>query len=145
MKSKELKTHNLPSDEVLISTIDAKPYFLFVILIILGIISYLFSISIFYGTLLIIVSIVVLLFTPKITLMEFYQNFLVMYNKADKNSCVLIYYDEVVSWYYTKSTNHDYLYIELQDGNTERIETFSKTVFESNMNRFLKDKKKASK
>ena len=145
MKSKELKTYNLPSDDILISSIDAKPYFLFVILIILGIISYLFSISLFYGTILIIMSIMVLLFTPKVTLMEFFQNYLIMFNKADKNSCILIYYDEVVSWYYTKSANHDYLYIELQDGSTERIETFSKTLFESNMNRFLKDKKKANK
>ena len=107
MKSKELKTYNLPSDDILISTIDAKPYFLFVVLIILGIISYLFSISLFYGTLLIIMSLVVLMFTPKVTLMEFFQNYLVMYNKADKNSCLLIYYDEIVSWYYSKSANRD--------------------------------------
>ena len=65
-----------------------------------------------------------------------------MFNKADKSSCVLIYYDEISSWYYTWSANRDYLYIELENGSTEKIEAFSKTVFEANMNRFVRGKKK---
>ena len=145
MRSKELKTYNLPAEDVLISSINAKPNFLFCLLIILGIMSYFLDIPFFYGATLIGLSLVVLIFTPKVTMMEFYQNYLVMYNKADRNSCVLIYYDEVASWHYTWSTNRDYLNIELEDGSVERIEAFSKTLFESNMNRFLKDKKKTGK
>jgi hypothetical protein len=77
---------------------------------------------------------------PKVILMEFYSDYLVMYNKADKDNCVLIYYDEIASWHYVWGANRDYLCIELSDGSEEIIEAFSKSLFEGNMNRFLKDK-----
>lgn len=145
MKSKELKTYNLPAEDVLVSSIDAKPSFLFGLFIIIGIFMYFTSVPTLYSVTLIMASLVLLLFMPKVTLMEFFQDYMIMYNKADKNTCVLIYYDEVSSWHYSWSTNRDYLYVELADGSEERIEAFSKTLFESNMNRFLKEKKKASK
>ena len=143
MKSKELKVYNLPGDDLLVSRIDAKPNLIFCIFIILGIISFFFDISFFYGGAMITLSLLAMIFMPKVTLMEFFHDYFVMYNKADKNSCVMIYYDEVASWYYSWSTNRDYLYVEMEDGTIEKIEAFSKTLFESNMNRFLKDKKKA--
>lgn len=143
MKSKELKVHNLPGEDLLISRIDAKPNLIFTLFIILGIMSFFLNISFFYGAALILISINAMIFMPKVTLIEFFQDYFIIYNKADKNRCVMIYYDEVSSWYYSWSTNRDYLYIELEDGSIERIEAFSKTLFESNMNRFLKEKKKA--
>ena len=143
MKSKELKAYNLPGEDLLISRIDAKPNAIFILFIIFGILSFFINISFFYGAALILLSINAMIFMPKVTLMEFFQDYFVIYNKADKNRCVMIYYDEVSSWYYSWSTNRDYLYIELEDGTIERIEAFSKTLFESNMNRFLKEKKKA--
>lgn len=143
MKSKELKVHNLPGEDLLISRIDAKPNLIFTLFIILGVMSFFLNISFFYGAALILLSINAMIFMPKVTLIEFFQDYFVIYNKADKNRCVMIYYDEVSSWYYSWSTNRDYLYIELEDGSIERIEAFSKTLFESNMNRFLKEKKKA--
>ncbi|MBQ6560510.1 MAG: hypothetical protein IJL85_06745 [Erysipelotrichaceae bacterium] len=145
MKSKELKTHNLPVDVFPISKIDAKPDWLFIVFIMLGIFSFTFDVSPFYGATLVLTSLCVLLFMPKVHLMEFFQEYLVMFNKADKNSCVLIYYDEISSWYYTWSANRDYLYIELENGTTEKIEAFSKTLFEANMNRFARGKKKTIK
>ena len=145
MKSKELKAYNLPSDDVLINQIDAKPRYLFVILFLLGILSFGLKFPPIYGVMSITLAIILLLYTPKVTLMEFYNDYLVIYNKADKNNCVLIYYDEVSSWYYAWGGRKDYLYIELEDGSTEKIEAFSKTIFESNMNRHLRDKRKKSK
>ncbi len=140
MKSKELKTYNLPEDSMVIAQIDAKPTFLFGIMITFGLFSLMMQIPKAYGIILILFSLAGLIYMPRVVLMEFYNDYLVVYNKADKNKCVLIYYDEVLSWYYSRGTNHDYLYIELEEGKQERVEAFSKTVFESNMNRFLKDK-----
>ena len=145
MKSKELKTHNLPVDIFPISKIDAKPDALFILLILLGLFSFTLHITSFYGITIILTSLCVILFMPKVRLIEFFQEYLVMYNKADKNSCVLIYYDEIASWYYTWSANRDYLYIELENGSVEKIEAFSKTLFEANMNRFVRGKKKTIK
>lgn len=145
MKSKELKTYNLPKDDLLISSIDAKPSFLFLLLTIFGILLLFFESFRLYGVSILVITLITYLYLPKATLMEFFQDYLVLYNRADNNTCVLVYYDEVVSWNYTWSANRDYLNIELQNSQKERIEAFSKTIFESNMNRFLKEKKKKNK
>jgi len=142
MKSKELKVHNLPAEDVLLSQIDAKPVYLFYFLILLGFLTLIFKIPILFGATCILASITMMLVTPKVILIQFFQDYLVIFNKADRNTCVLIYYDEISSWYYTWGANHDYLYIELENGQMEKIEGFSKTLFESQMNRFLKEKHK---
>ena len=65
---------------------------------------------------------------------------MILYNRADKDVCTLVYYDEVSSWNYARGTRRDYLYIELENGRIEKTEGFSRSLFESQMNRFLKDK-----
>ncbi len=142
MKSKELKTYNLPEDNPVIAEIDAKPNFLFWILILMGLFSFLTSFPKVYGIILIGFSLCALIYMPRVVLMEFFQDYLVAFNKADKNNCVLIYYEDIASWHYSRGASRDYLCIELVNGTTEQIEAFSKSVFESNMNRFLKDKRK---
>ncbi len=142
MKSKELKTHNIPVDTPVISQIDAKPTWAFVVLIAIGFISFLSDIPKIYGSVTITFALIALIYMPRVLLMEFYYDYFVIYNKADKDNCVLIYYDEVDYWFYSWGANHDYLYIVLSDGKQERLEAFSKTLFESNMNRFMKEKRK---
>ena len=142
MKSKELMTHNLPEENQLISQIDARPTSLFVFLIMVSLFSFLINIPKAYGVILLIYSISCLIYMPRVILMEFYNEYMVIYNKADKTKCVLVYYEDVISWYYSRGSSHDYLYIELEDGKQVRVEAFSKSVFESNMNRFLKEKKR---
>ena len=145
MKSKELKTYNLPADNPIISQIDAKPSYVFVILMFLGFISFLLDVPETYGIVTIVLSFICLIYLPRVVLMEFYQDYLVAYNKADRSKCVLIYYDEIAFWYYQRGSRIDYLIIALEDGRQETIEAFSRTVFESSMNRFVKEKKRVSK
>ena len=116
----------------------------FVIMIMIGLFSFIASFPKVYGFILIGFSICALIYMPRVLLMEFYNEYLVVYNKADKNNCVLIYYEDITSWYYSRGASHDYLYIELSDGRLEKIDAFSKSIFESNMNRFLKDKRRKS-
>ena len=142
MKSKELKTYNLPADEPVLGQIDAKPNLLFLCFIFLGLLSFLFKIPALYGLTMIAVAIIAMAYMPRVLLIEFYSAYLVLYNKADRDNCFLIYYDDVTCWYYSWSPAHDYLYIELQDGSIEKIEAFSKPLFEGHMNRFLKEKHK---
>jgi membrane-bound ClpP family serine protease len=142
MRSKELKTHNLPGENQVLAQIDAKPNFLFMILILMGVAFFIFDHTNPYGVFVTIVAVIAMIYMPRVVMMEFYQDYLVMYNKADKTNCVLIYYDEVASWTYVWGANRDFLLVELSDGNEEIIEAFSKTIFESNMNRFLRNKHK---
>lgn len=145
MKSKELKTYNLPNEVAPLSEINAKPSLLFLLLIIIGIISAILKFKPIYCITMIVVGLVCLCFMPKITLMEFYSDYFVMYNRADKSKCVLIYNDEVKQWYYSWSAKKDYLVVELEDGTIEKIESFSKSIFETYMNKHLKDKHKKNK
>ena len=145
MKSKELKTYNLPDDNGFLSEINAKPTGIFILLIIIGIVSFALKFPYVYGVTLIVVGFVCAIFMPRVTQMEFYYDYLVMYNRADKSSCVIIYYNEVKCWYYSWSAKKDELVIELEDGNVEKIEAFSKTIFEAYMYRYLKDKHKKTK
>ncbi len=142
MRSKELKTHNLPADAQIIAQIDAKPAFLFMILIAMGFTFFVMDHSNPYGAFVTIIAVIALIYMPRVVMMEFYQDYMILYNKADKTNCALIYYDEVVSWTYVWGANRDFLVVELVDGNEEIIEAFSKTIFESNMNRFLRNKRK---
>ncbi len=74
--------------------------------------------------------------------MEFYKDYFIMYNRADRNTCMMIYYDDVVSWHYAWSAKKDTLIVELTDGSVEKIEAFSKTLFETNMYIHLREKHK---
>ena len=145
MRSKELKTYNLPNETPVLAEVNAKPIVLFLILILLGVVSFILRFSYIYGVTLITVGFVCACFMPRVTLMEFYNDFLVLYNRADKNTCAIVYYNEVTSWHYSRGTTKDVLEIELEDGTSEKIEAFSKTIFEAYMYRFLKDKHRKNK
>ena len=142
MKSKELKAYNLPSDNPISSEINAKPTALFLLLIVFGIISLAFSIPISYSSALISIGAICLIATPRVTLIEFYNDYMVVYNRADRNTCIIIYYNEVASWYYSRGATKDALIIEMEDGSIERVNAFSKTIFETKMSKYLKDKHK---
>lgn len=145
MKSKELKAYNIPSDYPIEAEINAKPTALLLLLVVFGIISLAFDIPESYSMALITIGVICLIVAPKVTLIEFYNKYMVVYNKADRNTCVIIYYNEVASWYYSRSARRDVLVIELEDGSIERVNAFSKTIFENRMSRYLKDKYRRSK
>lgn len=142
MKSKELKTYNLPNENAPLAEINAKPTFLFVVLIFLGILALILHFQTIYGVTMIVVGFICICFMPRITLIEFYYDYFVMYNRADKSKCVLIYNNEVKSWHYKWTAKKDVLEIELEDGSVESIEAFSKTIFEAYMSRYIKKKNK---
>ena len=142
MKSKELKVYNLPQDEQATMVIDAKPYNLLIGFVIVGILLVLFKISNLYGVGIIIVGICSIIFLPRTVLIEFFTNYLVLYNMASKDDCCLIYYEDVVSYEYKRGSLKDYLYIELIDGSIKKIEAFSKVLFEAYLNRYFPGKQK---
>lgn len=142
MKSKELKVYNLPSNFTSSLVIDAKPHLFLICAIVFGIMLCFYPPSLPYGVFLICVNACFLLFMPRTIMIEYYDAYMVLHNKANKSDCVLIYYDDVTSWYYSWSGYVDYLYIELEDGTVEKIEAFSRKKFERSMNIYLKDKKK---
>ncbi len=144
MNSKELKRYNLPEDRFLLAAIDAKPSFILFLIFIIGLVLVVvrqYSVGIVV-TLLATISYIAL---PSRVLMEFYQNYLVLYNHANKNDCEMIYYDEVVKWRYVYGINYDYVELILVDDSTHTIDAFSRSLFEGYLNKYLKDKKDKTK
>lgn len=141
MKTKEIKSHNLPETRVINESIEAKPYLLIVLFIVAGLFVLVFN-DRTLGVSLMFFGFCTLFFMPKRTLIEFHDEYLVLYNKANHAECTMVYYEDVRSWNYSVGFSDDELYIELNDGSSLRIEAFSKFLFESLMNRYLKDRKK---
>lgn len=144
MESKELKRYNLPEDRILLGIIDAKPDSYLLIVFFLGVILLLGK-NYILGMAFISLTLLAFLFLPKRVLVEFYENYLVLYNHASKNDCDMIFYDEVVKWRYSYGVSYDELEIFLVDDSVHRVDGFSKMLYETQMNRFLKDKKDKTK
>ena len=139
MKTKEIKVYNLPEDRLINETIDAKPYLLITLIIIFGL--FLMGEDLTSGLTVALFGVAILLFMPRRTLIEFYDDYLILYNKANHYFCTMVYYEDVASWHYSYGITVDELLIELNDGNVLSIEGFNKMLFEGNMNRYLKNKK----
>lgn len=125
MKSKEIMVHNLPYNRAIIADVDAKPFPLLFSSMLLG--GFLIALSLTaYGIALIALSVMTLAFLPNVVLIEFSEDYLVIYNKVDKRNCTMVYYDEIVFWTYNRGIREDELSIELSDGSVEKINCFSK-------------------
>jgi len=134
----------LPSDTKPKKVIDAKPYPLFALGILLGIVLIICKA---YAPAIIVVLLVIgfLIFLPSRKLIEFYDDYMVIYNCHNLDECKIIYYDEVSYYIYHWGVNGDELELGLIDSSIERIECFSKMLFESYLKIFLPDKKKKTK
>lgn len=144
IKSKELKRYNLPEDRILLGIVDAKPNGSLFVIFMFGMILIVAKAYI-YGILTASVCVLAFLFLPRRIMIEFYGQYLVLYNHANKNDCEMIYYDDVLKWKYNSGVYYDDLEITLVDDSVHIIDGFSKVEYETLMNRFLKDKKDKTK
>lgn len=138
MKSKELKTYNLPIDQHVIHKLEVKPYVFLIGVFILGLVCTFYNGSI--ALILMSLSLYAILFLPDRKLLIFTDDYMVMQNKAAKDDCIMIYYDEIFSWQYIRGAKVDELVVELEDGTIERIECFSKRRVVSYMEEFAPNK-----
>lgn len=140
MKTKEIKRYNLPNERIVLSRIDAKPYEL-IILVILVAVFVAYRSQWLYGSFFALLSIIILIVLPSRLLIEFTNDYLIIYNKGNSADCYIVYYEDIVSWKYIGGFKEDELIINLVDGTSLELEAFSKIRFEREMNRFLKEKK----
>lgn len=142
MKSKAIKSYNLPQDRIVDFRIDAKPYSAIVVLTGIG-----FCLSIINnlkvtGFALVSLGIFAVFFLPRRILLEFSSDYVVIYNKANHYDCFMIYYNEIINWLYIKKVYSDELCFELKDGSTIIIECFGPRRTERLLNMYAPGKKK---
>lgn len=142
MKSKALKTDNLPEDREIEYRINAKPFILLGLIIVFGTGMMFYPSFVYIGAAVVAIGLFALLFLPSRVLLEFSNDYVVVYHRVNQNECELIYYDEIVSYQYVRNPLSDYLVFELENGETIRVSCFGKTRTEMILNRYAKDKKK---
>ena len=140
MRSKELKNYNLPSNRMFNEVLEAKPKVLLSILIVIGVVL-LFVQYYIYGVVLLILGFSSFLFLPNRRLIEFYDDYMIIYNKARKDECNIIYYEDVKSWEYIVKVSYDTLILYMEDGSIQKCDGYSKASFENCLNKYLRDKK----
>lgn len=141
MKSQLIRVKNLPKLEEKGRAITLKPVFALVLLMAFGFYTlwwkpYLATASMF----MILISVFALTFLPDRKLVEFYSQYMVLYNQRDRSQCMLVYWDEIVSWQYEWHTTNDLLVLNLVDGTSQQIEMYSKYKVVKFMNIYVPDK-----
>ena len=142
MKSKALKTDNLPEDREIEYRINAKPFILLGLIVVFGTGMMFYPSFVYIGAAIAATGLFALLFLPSRILLEFSKDYVVVYHRVNQNECELIYYDEIVSYQYVRNPQSDYLVFELENGETIRVSCFGKTRVEMILNHYAKDKKK---
>lgn len=138
MNSKVIKVYNLPKDKTILYRLEVKPFFILTASFIIGImIIYSFT---SLGIILIGTGLFGFFFMPSKVLLEFTDEYLILYNRASKNDCVIVYYNEIVTWQYLKTAKEDWLIIDLEDGRVEKLECFNRFMVCKYLNEFAKDK-----
>lgn len=141
MRSKELKNYNLPDNRMFNETLEAKPFELLAVFLVASIILLVFKYYV-YGFTIMAFSIICLFFLPSRRLIEFYDSYMILYNKARKDECNIIYYEDIKYWEYKTKVSYDQLIITLNDDSVQKCDGYSKVTFEKRLNKYLKDKKK---
>lgn len=139
MKSKQLKSYNLSPERTYNELLDAKPYGLFLMLFILGFV-FLFCGLLVSGAILVVTAIISFLVLPSKRLIEFYDDNMIIYNRASRNDCYNIYYADVVSWTYNSRVTDDDVIFYLKDGSSQTVDAYSKIIFEKRINKYLEGK-----
>ncbi len=146
MKSQYIKIRNIPEEErKSATTIRVKPWYLLFVLLFLAFFSMLMKAYLLVlGAATFILTLFALLVMPDRILIQFMKDYMVLYNRADRDECTMIYYDEIVSWYYEYHRNSDLVVIEVLNFETQSVDMFSKRILRRYMRRYVPEKEKKS-
>ena len=97
------------------------------------------------GISMIVLSLFCLIVMPDRDLCKFTKDYLVLYNRHNRDECSLIYWDEVVSWHYEWYKTYDQLVIEMIDGSTEIQDMYSIGSIKKSMDHHIPGKMKKNK
>ncbi len=127
MKSQVIKSRNLPKDyKTYEKMINVKPIGLLIVTLISGVlITFLKPYLAMSGISMIVLSLFCLVVMPDKELCRFTKDYLVLFNRHQKDECTLVYWDEVVSWHYEWYKTYDKMVVELIDGSCEIQEMYS--------------------
>ena len=106
--------------------VTVKPTFLLVVLLAAGIVQTVMRLyTTFVGLMMAAISIFCIVVMPDRTLVTWNDEYLVLFNRHERSECMLIAWEEIVSWRYEWHPSADWLVVTLIDGSTEMQEMYS--------------------
>ena len=117
MKSQVIKVRNLPDWTHQPHTIHVKPVAFLALMGIAGIALFVSGTPwVGVGLILSISSVFALLMMPDRILIQFTPDYMILYNHRDRDTCTVIYWEDLVNWQYEFHPNYDTLSCFLTDG-----------------------------
>jgi hypothetical protein len=142
MRSQYIRTRNIPdSIRKNARTIRVKPWGLLVGLFVLGIVVVAMrSYTVGIALPILILTLFSLLGMPDRILIQFTPDYMLVYNRHDRQECTMIYYEDVVSWQYEYHRSSDLLVFNLTDGTSEAVDMYSRHAISRCMKTYLPHK-----
>ncbi len=142
MKSQRILIRNLPSEENgKRKKITVKPVgWLYCILLIGFLFFFINRPFALIAITLILVSSFSLIVLPDRTLCEFADTWMAVNNQHNPSECLMIYYEDIVSWQYEWHSSADSLVLCLVDGTTESLDVYGKKRLAKLMNEHVPGK-----
>lgn len=129
MKSQVIRIRNLPETRSVLQRYQLKPTLFLVSMIISGMLMVAAKPYLMLGGIMMtMLGAFCLFIMPDGILCEFTREYLILYNRRRSDDCMLIYYDEIVSWKYERHPSADELIITMVDGSTQKQECYSKRI-----------------
>lgn len=127
MKSQSVRIRSLPQDPSFYEkTVHVKPTAALIVLLVIGVIViFMKPYLLITGISLLLLSIFCLSVMPDRKLCSFTKDYLILYNCHDKDECMLVYWNEIVSWHYEWHKSYDRLVINMEDGSVETQDMYS--------------------
>ena len=134
IRSKKLKTRNLPEPREAIDQINAKPYVFIALFLFIGLYMF-FMTSYLWGVFMIAIFLYYLVFVKNKILTEFYEDYIVFYNDKDEEECYIVFYNEIKSWSYEVGRfATDTVQITFKDGKRIAFDCLSKRKMKRYLN-----------
>jgi len=142
MKSQRILIRNVPDDGLIKrKKIAVKPVIQLLCVLFLGFVLVFVNRPLaLLAITMILISAFSLLFLPDRTLCEFTANWMVVYNQHNRQECMMIYYEDIVSWQYEWHSSMDSLILCLTDGSTESLDVYGKCRLGKLMNEHVPGK-----
>lgn len=126
INSKKLKVRNLPAEREVIDQINSKPYIFIIFFLVAGV--YLICTKMYlFGFLLTALFLYNLIFIKNQIDTEFYMDYIVFYNKNDREECYILFYKDIKEWRYIRGRfDTDMLEVTFMDNKKVKFSSLSK-------------------
>ena len=126
IRSKKLKTRNLPEPREAIDQINAKPYVFLILFLFIGLYMF-FTSNYLMGIFMMAIFLYYLIFIKNKVVTEFYEDYIVFYNEKEMEECYIVFYAEIKSWVYLPGRfDTDRVEITFKDGKRVAFDSLSK-------------------